>query len=94
MAEKRFELVGIAKQSIIYHGIIYLAQERVELLVNETEKDFYSQFILIEEVRELEESSIEPKIDSIIQEQIKPTPKPKSIKSTTLNKKVQTSNKK
>lgn len=59
MVEKRFELVGISEMSIMYQGLIYPPKKRVVLRVCESDKDFYSQFMAVESVKELSKNKID-----------------------------------
>lgn len=106
MVEKRFELVGISEMSIMYQGLIYPPKKRVVLRVCESDKDFYSQFMAVESVKELSKNKIdyEPvavsEKDTVTVETAtlpemeiveKPTPKPKP-KTTTTQRKKKTTN--
>lgn len=94
--KKRFELVGITKNTIIHQGLTYFPEKRVCLIVNESDKNFYSQFMVVENVRELLEnkvviSEVENFTKDIVTvEKQKPTPKPKSIFTTQTRKKTTT----
>lgn len=87
----------------MYQGLIYPPKKRVVLRVCESDKDFYSQFMAVESVKELSKNKIdyEPVVVSKVEsttaeifavEKKHPTPKPKP-KTTTKPKKTITQKK-
>lgn len=108
MVEKRFELVGVSEMSIMYQGLIYPPKKRITLIVCESDKNFYSRFMVVESVKELSENKFDasklengglPEIGNMFiqsEEETmaveKPKPTPKP-KTTTAKKKTTTTNK-
>lgn len=94
MVEKRFELVGVSEMSIMYQGLIYLPKKRITLIVGESDKDFYSRFMVVESVKELSKVIDDPVVISEMEtttvEKPKPTPNPKPKPKTTTQTKKKT----